>query len=85
MSAFITDTDLAHFRQRYRNANAEAALAYAVRTAEAYADAHASQAPTAIKRGVAQLHFRYVLQGDPGERALLRIAIDVLLAIGRAQ
>lgn len=81
---FITDHELKWFRARYRHVNPEATLQYALNCADEYAERYASHAPPTIKSAVAQLHFRYTLQSDPGEKQLIRIAIDRLIEMGEA-
>lgn len=79
--AFITDHEIKFLlRSRYRAPDAE----YAIRRAEEYAEHHAADALPSIKTAIAQLYLRYVLQGDPGERRLIRVAIDQFIAMGAA-
>ena len=81
---FITPHEIEYFRLRYKNANPEATLQYALKCADEYAEQHAPNALPSIKGAIAQLHFRYALQGDPGERRLIRSAIDQLITMGAA-
>lgn len=80
---YITPDELEYFRSRYRGPNEEATLQYALRTADEYAERYAPNALPSIKNAIAQLHFRHVLQGDPGEKRLIRSAIDACIEMGR--
>jgi hypothetical protein len=80
----IEPNDEALFRRRYRGPQCEGNLAYAKRLACEYAELHAAGMPSWVQAGVAALHFRHVSMMDVGEKQLLRISIDVLLAVGRA-
>lgn len=80
---FITPAEIEYFRKRYAHAP-DHALTYAMQCADEYAEKHAPNALPSIKDGIAQLHFRYGMEGDVGERRLIRIAIDQLIALGSA-
>jgi hypothetical protein len=78
---FITDHEIKFLlRSRYRAPDAE----YAIRCADEYAEHHAPDALPPIKTAIAQLYLRYTLQCDPGERRLIRLAIDQLVAMGES-
>lgn len=80
----ITPEDEVLFRRRYRGPQCEGNLTYAKQQATAYAELHAGCMPEWVRIGVAALHFRHVSMMDAGEKKLLRIGIDCLLAVGRA-
>lgn len=79
---FVTPTEVEYFRKRYPHD--QNALNYALRCADEYADTHAPNALPSIKSAIAQLHFRYSMQDDVGERELIRVAVDQLMELGRA-
>jgi hypothetical protein len=81
---FITDHELKWFRARYRHVNPDATLQYALNCADEYAERCAPRSLPSIKSAIAQLHFRHTLQSDPGEKQLIRIAIDRLIEMGDA-
>lgn len=80
----ITQLDEEAFRRRYRGPQCEGSLTYAKRTANEYAEQHAGGMPEWVRLGVAALHFRYCYTLDTGDRQLIRIGIDTLLAVGGA-
>jgi len=80
---FVTLADVEYFRHRYPHAPEET-LRYAVDRAEEFAEAHARGALPSIKTAIGQLHFRYAMQADVGERQLIRKAIDSLLELAEA-
>ncbi|MBB1471829.1 hypothetical protein H5368_02165 [Luteimonas sp. MC1782] len=79
MNELITVADISYFQTRYEK-TWQHTLSYAIATAIEYAEEHA---PKSAKFIVAQLHLRYVMQTDPGEKQLIRHAIDGAIEAAR--
>lgn len=81
----LTPTELAYWGEKYkRGPNPQASVDYAHAQAIEYVRQHAEGMLPVIQHGIALNCFRYMLEGDPGERNLLRVAIDCLVRMGRA-
>lgn len=78
---YVTPEQERYFRKHY--AEPEAAMLYIIEQSEAYAQQYAPNALPSIKAGIARLFFRYCIEHDKGEKALIRSAIDALLELAR--
>lgn len=80
----ITPENEALFAKRFKGPHMAGSMAYAKAQACAYAERYAAGMPEWVAAGIAALHFRYTAATDVGDRVLLRLGIDCLLAVGRA-
>lgn len=78
MNEWITESDREYFRKRYPKTWRHS-LAVAERNATEYAERHA---PKPVQHMVAQLHLRYGMENDYGDKRLIRRAIDEVIAQG---
>ncbi len=78
-SEWITEADREYFRKRYPKTWRHS-LAMAERNATEYAERHA---PKSAQFMVSQLHLRYAMENDAGDKKLTRRAIDEAIAFGR--
>lgn len=86
MDDIITAEDRKHLSQRFKvgGLGPEATIQYAIDTAHQYAATYCRDMPAFVHRLVAQLHVRYPLAGDRGDKLEIRSTIDTVLEVGRS-
>jgi hypothetical protein len=86
MDDIISPTERAYLLRHYRlgGMGPVSTVDYVITTAFEYADKNCPCAAPAVRNGIARVFINYTLLRDAGEKQLMRVALDNLIAIGKA-